>query len=125
MTSRRGLPLNAIALSYRKPTRRDRVVLSFVQIDIAPSSLVYGAVVPTVTCLTEPDGRAYAIEVLIHASHPASAEDLYLREKRVECDRILRYHCPSLDDAQWLKQNEPRETMDAIGWRKSLRDRLH
>lgn len=104
---------------------RDDIVLPYATGDLViSSSLVYGAMLPMVASLGYPDGRAFTVEALIHFSHPTSPEDLYLREKRVTAKRIYRYRIPGLDDAEWMRQNEPRGPLDAKGWRDLMRTRL-
>lgn len=90
---------------------------------VGGDTLIYGLEVNGAVCLEEADGNTHEVEVLIHATHPASPEDLYLRERQVQCDRILRWRIPGLDDGDWMRQNEPRETLDAKAWRRLLSDR--
>jgi hypothetical protein len=86
-------------------------------------TLIYGGWFPNAVSLDYPDGQWRQVETLIHFAHPISPEDLYLRECRVSCDRIIRYHIPGLDDAEWIRQNEPRQRLDAAKWRSLLLQR--
>ncbi len=105
---------------------RAEVLTPLVDLEITPGvTLVYGGFFLDALCQHAPDGRSYTVETLIHFTHPVSAEDLFLREHRVQCDRILRYRIPGLDDAEWMRQNEPRQTLDAQAWRALLLKRTY
>lgn len=94
---------------------RMRVLEGLIKVDMVTGTIVFGDGFPE--ALRRPDGLHRYGTVLIHASHPQSAEELYLRESQCTVDRIIRYRVPGLDDAAWMRQDEPREMMDVIGWR--------
>lgn len=94
------------------------VIKSIVEMDKIADSIVFGGDFPD--SIDFPDGTHRHATVLIHASHPANAEELYLRESQTTCDRIIRYRVPGLDDADWIRQDNQRDTLDSIGWRKLL-----
>jgi hypothetical protein len=98
---------------------RMRVLEGLIKADTLTGAIVFGDGFSE--ALRRPDGLHRYGTVLIHASHPANAEELYLRESQCTVDRIIRYRVPGLDDAEWMRQDEPRETMDAIAWRKFAR----
>lgn len=98
---------------------RMRVLEPLIKVDTITGAIVFGDGFPE--ALRQPDGLHRYGTVLIHASHPRNAEELYLRESQCTVDRIIRYRVPGLDDAAWMRQDEPREMMDVIGWRKYLR----
>jgi hypothetical protein len=95
---------------------RMRVLEGLIKADTLTGAIVFGDGFPE--ALRRPDGLHRFGTVLIHASHPANAEELYLRESQCTVDRIIRYRVPGLDDAAWMRQDEPRGIMDVIGWRK-------
>jgi hypothetical protein len=104
-----------------KKMLRSRVLTPLVQMELSPeSNLAYGGFFDRATCLDWPDGKARTAHTLIHFSHPSSPEELWLREQRVNCRLILRYQIPGLDDAEWIRQNEPRQDLDCSGWRSLL-----
>lgn len=103
---------------------RLHILTPIVQADIQGlRALVYGQMAGiNLICLNQPDGRKYNVDVLVHLAHPHSAEELHLRERRVHCQRILRYHLPPLDSGAWQKQNQPERRLDATGWREMLKE---
>jgi hypothetical protein len=101
----------AIAKQFRM-----RVLKPLIEADMVGDPIVFGTGFPD--ALLRPDGLHRYGGVLIHASHPLNAEELYLRESQCTVSQIIRYRIPGLDDAEWIRQNEPRETMDTIAWRK-------
>jgi hypothetical protein len=104
---------------------RLEAIAPYVMADIVyGSTLLYGLRFEGVIPLQYPDGKAYVVKSLIHQSHPATPEDLYLREVRAVAEKIYRYRVPGLDDGDWFRQNEPRSTLDAQGWRKLLAARI-
>ncbi|MBD2019323.1 hypothetical protein H6F43_03885 [Leptolyngbya sp. FACHB-36] len=105
-----------------KEMLRRQVITPLITADATGSTLIYGFGhhASSITVLDSPDGKRYQVDTLIHASHPVSPEDLYLRELRVEAGRIIRYRIPGLDDAAWMKQNEPRGPLDPQAWRSLL-----
>jgi len=120
--------LDAQDIAYRdmrtaKKALRSQFLTSLIEAAAGPGTLVYGGWFANATCLERPDGQWRRVETLIHFTHPVSPEDLYLRECRVTCDRIIRYHIPGLDDAEWIRQNEPRQRLDAAKWRSLLLQR--
>jgi hypothetical protein len=74
--------------------------------------------------LPYPDGRSRNVHSLIHFSHPASPEELWLREHRVRSTFIYRFHIPGLDDAEWAAQNEARQPFSDVVWRRVLGERV-
>ncbi len=97
---------------------RWNVIRSIVEMDKIQGSIVFGGDFPD--SIDFPDGTHRNATVLIHASHPANAEELYLRESQTTCDRIIRYRVPGLDDSDWIRQDNQRDSLDSIGWRKLL-----
>jgi hypothetical protein len=108
-----------------KQVFRSEVLTPLVDMEISAGvTLIYGGFFFDALCQDAPDGRFYTVETLIHFSHPVSSEDLHLRERRVECDRIIRYRILGVDDAEWIRQNEPRRALNAEMWRELLVTRL-
>ncbi len=115
---------------YHCSQLRDRIVAPYARTDVSGLTLVYGKLeadsrTPPFLSLDYPNGQAITVQTLIHYTHPSSAEELALREQRIQAERIIRYYVPGLDDAAWVLQNEPRDRLDAIGWRTLIRRRLH
>lgn len=105
---------------------RLRVIRHLAQADvIANDTAVYGGSLDGARSLEAPTGEVIRVERLIHLTHPVSPEDLYLREHNIHCSSIFRYRCPGLDDGDWHTQNEPRDRLDAIGYRHLLLERNH
>lgn len=106
----------AIAFGKAKTQLRNEIVKPMIS-DIASkakSMLIYPSQIPY------PDGRSHFVESLIHYTHPASPEELWLREHRVTCRFIYRFHVVELDDAEWAAQNEPRLEWSDRVWRNVL-----
>ncbi|MGL5060789.1 MAG: hypothetical protein ACRC62_12505 [Microcoleus sp.] len=97
---------------------RWNVIKSILEMDMIEDHIIYGGDFPQ--SIPFPDGIHRSAIALIHASHPANAEELHLRESQVTCDRIIRYRVPGLDDADWIRQDNQRDSLDSIGWRKLL-----
>ena len=107
-----------------KAELREQIITPYVLEDCLEGDvLLYGGDILLAYCRSFPDGRAWTVDKLIHFSHPGSPEELYARERRVTAREIIRYRVPGLDDADWERQNEPREMLDAIGWRELLLNR--
>jgi hypothetical protein len=114
------------AIAWRgqaKANLRQKILAPVVEAEIAGRShLVYGRL-PGADCLDFPDGRSRVAEDLIHLANPRSPEELWLREQRVQAQRIIRYRIASLDDAAWLMQERQRGAIGAAMWREMLSDR--
>lgn len=105
---------------------RSQVIEQYAAMDVKPgNTLVYGGVLPGAVCLDVPDGQQRSVERLIHFSHPVNGDELWLRECRVQAERVIRYRVPGLDDAQWMMQDEGRSGLDAAGYREILKQRLN
>lgn len=113
----------------RRREVRNKIVAPYARQDIASSTglvITYGKVpgfIPdpkAIITLTRPDGRAYTCTTLIHYTHPSGAEERYLRECRIQCDRIIRYFVPGLDDPDRARQDEPREPLTPLKWKEML-----
>jgi hypothetical protein len=104
---------------------RDRMVAEVAKADcLETPTLVYGARLPGATAIV-PDTRPRQCHTLIHATNPASPEDLYLREMNIRCDLVIRYQVAVLDDAVFSRQNEPlRWPMAASDFRELAYDRI-
>jgi hypothetical protein len=104
----------AIAYGKAKAQMRWAIVTPLAESIMAqsPSQLIYKS--------QYPDGRSYFVRSLIHLTHPASPEELWLREHRVTAKSIYRFHVVGLDDAEWDAQNEPRREWGDRVWRELL-----
>lgn len=100
---------------------RYRVIKPHIEADLPADrveAVIFGGDFPT--SIESPDGMRRYCTMLVHASHPTSAEELYLREAQTVCQRIFRYRIPGVDDAEWIRQEEPREPLDVAGWRRLI-----
>ena len=103
---------------------RLRIIRHLAQGDvIANDTVVYGEPLEGARLIDQPTGERIRVMRLIHLTHPVSPEDLYLREHNIHCSTIYRYRTIGLDDSDWLRQNEPRNRMDAIAYRHLLLER--
>ena len=117
--------LEQIAIDDRRIAKqqlRSRILLPHVLNDIDPAStIVYGDGIEVCPCLEVPDGKERSVEKLIHYAHPCSPEELKLRESRIIANEIIRYRVPGLDDAEWMRQNEP---IVQLNWRELVKERI-
>lgn len=104
---------------------RQEAVSRNIPADAQGKTLIYGPHFVNGSTIAA-DGIFRTCSTLIHATHPVSPEDEYLREAQVQCDRIVRYRVLGIDDGQWQLINQPLHwPMTAEDWRQMLlaRDR--
>lgn len=100
---------------------RNAVIHDYAQADVVyGNTYCYGGDLEGAHRLDQPTGEAIRCDRLIHYTHPVNPEDLALREARVWCTEIYRYHLPGLDDAQWQAQNEPLQQLTPDSYRELL-----
>jgi hypothetical protein len=100
---------------------RKAIIHDYAQADVVHgNTYCYGADLDGAHRLDQPTGEVIRCDRLIHYTHPVSPEDLALREARVWCVEVYRYHIPGLDDAQWQAQNEPLQPLTPDSYRELL-----
>jgi hypothetical protein len=114
----------AIAVQARKQDLaafRQQVLAPLAQADVIQGrSLVYGYPLNGAELIAV-DGQKRITHRLIHFTNAVSAEDLKLREYRVEAVEIIRYRIPGVDDAEWMAMDDVLHwPMDVEGWRSLL-----
>lgn len=110
--------------AYRRRLRLS-IIHDYAQGDVVHgNTYCYGGDLDGATRLDTPTGEAIHCDRLIHYTHPVNPEDLYLREARVWCAEVYRYHIPTLDDGPWAAQNEPRQDITPESYRELLLARI-
>lgn len=103
---------------------RDTIVSAVAELDCdRQPTLVYGATLNQAQRIF-PNGQRRECHTLIHATHAESPEDLWLREYRIDCQRIISYRVPDLDDAAWHRNREPRRPITSEVFRDTAYSRL-
>lgn len=100
---------------------RYQIVKPYVDELKTDSTLIYGIPDGSDNILRSPDGSPRTVDLLIHHTHPVSAEDEFLREQRIAARTIYRFRVPPLDNADWMRLFNPvRVPMTPLEYRALL-----